>query len=78
MLGLMMKQIHYPRMIASGVTMVELIVTISIIAILATLATPNIQDVLRNNRVTSQNNRADRDHQPGPKRGDPPKSGFAG
>ena len=36
--------------------MVELIVAISIMAILATLAIPNIQDVLRNNRITAQSN----------------------
>ena len=40
----------------SGFTLIELIVAITVLAILATLAVPNITDLIRNNRVTSQNN----------------------
>ena len=40
----------------SGVTLIELIVAILILAILATLAAPALQDFTRSNRVTSQTN----------------------
>ncbi len=40
----------------SGVTLLELIVAILILAILATLAAPALQDFTRSNRVTAQTN----------------------
>lgn len=39
-----------------GVTLVELLVVIVILAIGLTIAVPSVQDLLRNNRVASQNN----------------------
>ena len=40
----------------SGFTLLELMIAITVIAITATLAVPAMTDLIRNNRVTSQNN----------------------
>jgi type IV fimbrial biogenesis protein FimT len=39
-----------------GFTLVELLVTITVLAILATVAAPNLRELLKTNRVTAQNN----------------------
>lgn len=44
------------RPTAIGVTLIELLVAILIVAILATIGIPNFQQTIRNNRVTSQSN----------------------
>lgn len=41
---------------AKGFTLVELMVTLAIVAILATVAVPSFQDMVNNNRLTSQAN----------------------
>jgi type IV fimbrial biogenesis protein FimT len=41
---------------SKGVTLVELLVVIAILAISLTIAVPSVQELLRNNRVASQNN----------------------
>jgi type IV fimbrial biogenesis protein FimT len=39
-----------------GVTLIELLVVIAVLAIGLTIAVPSVQELLRNNRVASQNN----------------------
>ena len=41
---------------SKGFTLVELLVVIAIVAISLTIAVPSVQELLRNNRVASQNN----------------------
>lgn len=45
-----------PRRTATGLTLIELIVTLAVVAILATLATPSLAELIRSNRVSSQTN----------------------
>jgi len=40
----------------AGLTLLELLVVLAVIAILATIAAPNFQEMLKNNRVSSQTN----------------------
>ncbi len=40
----------------SGVTMLELMITLTVVAILLTIAVPSITEIIKNNRVTGQNN----------------------
>ena len=42
--------------VCRGFTLVELMVTIAVVAILATVAVPGFRDLIRNNRVTAQTN----------------------
>lgn len=56
MLGELMNYKHYTRPSAIGVTLIELLVAILIVAILATIGIPNFQQTIANNRVTSQGN----------------------
>jgi type IV fimbrial biogenesis protein FimT len=46
----------FPDTRQRGFTIIELMVTIGILAIVTTVAVPAIQDILRNNRVVAQNN----------------------
>ena len=39
-----------------GFTIIELLITLSIVGILATLAGPSFSDMLKNNRLTTQTN----------------------
>jgi type IV fimbrial biogenesis protein FimT len=39
-----------------GMTLIELIVTVSIVAILATMAVPSLREMMENNRLTALNN----------------------
>ena len=39
-----------------GLTMIELLVTVSIVAILATMATPSLREMMENSRLTALNN----------------------
>lgn len=41
---------------SSGFTVIELIITITVLAILVTMGIPAIQELIKNNRVTSQTN----------------------
>lgn len=41
---------------SAGITLVELLVTIAVLAIAATIAVPSLTDLIRSNRVTSQTN----------------------
>lgn len=41
---------------SSGFTVIELIITITVLAILITMGIPAIQELIKNNRVTSQTN----------------------
>ena len=52
----MMKRPILPKTRVKGVTLVELVVAISILAILVSLAIPTFQDYIKNNRVTAQTN----------------------
>lgn len=45
-------KLHTPR----GLTLIELMVAIAVIAVLAVLAVPNLNNFMRNNRLTSQIN----------------------
>ena len=40
----------------TGLTLVELVVTLTVVAILASVATPSLRDMLTNNRLTAANN----------------------
>lgn len=44
------------RKTSPGVTLIELLVAITVLAIIVTAAVPSFQDFIRNNRVTSQSN----------------------
>ena len=39
-----------------GLTLIELIVTVTIVAILAAVATPSLREMVENNRLTALNN----------------------
>jgi len=52
----MMKQRRVNSLRQRGVTLLELMVTLAIVALLLTLAVPNLQEFIKNNRVTSQHN----------------------
>lgn len=40
----------------NGLTLIELLVTLTVLAIVATIATPSLADIIRSNRVSSQTN----------------------
>lgn len=51
-----MRYRNVTRFVVHGVTLLELMVAISVIAILATIAIPTLQNFIQNNRVTAQTN----------------------
>lgn len=51
-----MRQSKCKHFSGSGFTIIELMVTIAVVAILLTLAVPSLQKIIRDNRVTSQSN----------------------
>ncbi len=40
----------------TGMTLIELLVTVAIVAILATVAAPSVREMIENNRLTALNN----------------------
>ncbi|NDY94271.1 pilus assembly FimT family protein [Wenzhouxiangella limi] len=55
MLGFVMAR-NFLKQIPVGITLIELMVVIVVASILITLATPGLQNFIRNNRVTAQSN----------------------
>lgn len=56
MLGLQLMRTTTHSSTISGFTLLELMVAITVLGVMATLAVPMITDLIRNNRVISQNN----------------------
>ena len=49
-------QPHIRRPVSTGLTLIELMVTLTVLAILATIGIPSLAELIRSNRVTAQTN----------------------
>jgi type IV fimbrial biogenesis protein FimT len=49
-------KLHITRSAPTGLTLIELMVTLSVLAILAAIGVPSLTDIIRSNRVSSQTN----------------------